>query len=133
MHQHYRFMIGHGAVVMLIAMFLGIGLLVKLVGGLELLPGQIISVELPGTSGAWARAHVGGLLNGILIIVAAMAAHLLCASDKARGQLRWMLVGTGYANTLFYIGALFAHNRALTLNQRYRHYRLPTGVGFHSD
>ena len=114
MNQICRKMMGHGFVVMLIAMLLGIGLLASLLGGMELIPGSIIEIPMPGDSGAWARAHVGGLLNGMLVVLVAISAHLLVMPEKLQKQMAWMLPGTAYANTVFYLAAIVAPNRALT-------------------
>jgi hypothetical protein len=107
-------MIGHGALVLFVGMLAGIGLLVSLLGGIELIPGHIISLSIPGDTGAWVRAHIGGMLNGILIMVVATLISGLGFAEAAAKRLSWMLVGTGWANTLFYWAALFAPNRAIS-------------------
>lgn len=114
MDIRYRKMIGHGAIVIFIALICGFGLATTLVGGFEFIPGTITPVDLFGTPEAWARAHVGGLLNGLLVIGVALAANALVVTERSGKHLFWMIVGTGYANTIFYWGALFAPNRALT-------------------
>jgi hypothetical protein len=110
-----RRMVGHGAAVMLIGMSAGIGLLVSLLGGIELIPGSIIELAIPGGAEAWARAHIGGMLNGMLVMLVAVLAGALGLADAVSRRLAWMLIGTGYANTLFYWAALFAPNRALSV------------------
>lgn len=114
MNTRYRSMIGHGAVVIFLGLGAGFGLVMSLIGGFEIIPGTILEFTLFGDPGAWARAHVGGLLNGIFVIAVALAAHLLVVSDSTSKHLMWMMIGTGYANTAFYWGALLSSNRALT-------------------
>jgi hypothetical protein len=114
MRTQQRKMIAHGAVIILIALASGFGLVMSLIGGFEIFPGTIISFEIPGDARAWARTHVGGILNGLLVIAGALVAHAMALPSRAASQIYWMLVGTGYANTLFYWGALFAPSRALT-------------------
>lgn len=114
MKKQQRKMIGHGVIILLIGMFTGFGLLASLLGGMEFLPGTIVAFVIPGDPGAWARAHVGGMLNGLLIIIVAMLIVMLRLSTRLAGHLHWMLVGTGYANTVFYLAALMAPNRALS-------------------
>jgi hypothetical protein len=109
-----RKMIGHGAVILLIGMCAGIGLLMSLLGGVELIPGSIVPLEVPGETDAWVRAHIGGMMNAFLIILVAVLISGLGFADKAAGRLGWMLIGTGWANTLFYWAALFAPNRAIS-------------------
>ena len=108
-------MVGQGAAVMLVGMSAGIGLLISLLGGIELIPGSIIQFGIPGDTGAWVRAHVGGMLNGILIFIVALLIGPLGFADAGAKRMYWMLVGTGWANTLFYWAALFAPNRALSV------------------
>ncbi|MGQ0622888.1 MAG: styrene-oxide isomerase StyC [Panacagrimonas sp.] len=114
MKQEQKRMIGHGALILLIGMLAGIGLLVSLLGGIEVIPGTIIQVDIPGTSAGWVRAHIGSMLNGMLIILVALVIHAIGLAEETARNLRWMLIGTGYANTLFYAAALFAPNRALS-------------------
>ena len=110
----HKKMVGHGALILLVGMFAGVGLLIGLLGGVELLPGHIVALGLPGNPGAWARTHVGGMLNGMLIMLVAVLLPVLDFDEAGSRRMFWMLVGTGWANTLFYWAALFAPNRALT-------------------
>lgn len=110
----HKRMVGHGALILLVGMFAGVGLLIGLLGGVELLPGHIVALELPGNPGAWARTHVGGMLNGMLIMLVALLLPALGFDEARSRRMFWMLAGTGWANTLFYWAALFAPNRALT-------------------
>ncbi len=114
MQQQQRRMIAHGAIVIFIGLACGFGLVMSLIGGFEIVPTVIISFELFGDTSAWARAHVGGILNGLFVISVALLTHAMALPQKVASQLYWMLVGTGYANTAFYWGALFAPSRALT-------------------
>lgn len=115
MQRQQRRMIAHGAVVIFIALLAGFGLLMALIGGFEVFPGTIIQFEIPGDTRAWARTHIGGITNGLLVMAGAFATYTMGLPSKAATQLYWMLVGTGYANTAFYWGGLFAPSRALTL------------------
>lgn len=107
-------MVGQGAAVMLVGMSAGIGLLISLLGGIELIPGSIIAFGIPGEADAWVRAHIGGMMNGFLIFVVALLIGPLGFAQAGAKRLFWMLVGTGWANTIFYWSALFAPNRALS-------------------
>lgn len=114
MDYRTRKMVGHGAIIIFIALVAGFGLLTSLIGGFELFPGFILGFEVPGDTAAWARTHAGGLLNGILVTLFALFIHVARLPARQAGQLFWMLVGTGYANTAFYWGGLFSPSRALT-------------------
>ena len=108
MNRRPQRMVGHGAIVTLIALVAGFGLLIRLVGGFELLPGFILELQIPGDSEAWARTHVGGLLNGLLVFAGALLIHAMHLPERTAFHLSWMFVGTGYGNTVFYWGGLFA-------------------------
>lgn len=107
-------MIGQGAAVMLVGMFAGVGLLMSLLGGFELIPGYIIEFEIFGQTDAWVRAHIGGMMNGMLIMLVASFMGGIGINGAAANRMFWMLVGTGWANTIFYWAAMFAPNRALS-------------------
>lgn len=114
MDERQRRMVGHGAVVMVFGLLAGFGLVMSLIGGFEIFPGHILEFELPANSRAWARAHSGGLMNGLLVLVGAVLLYTMKMPPRFARHWYWMLVGAGYANTLFYWGALFAPSRALT-------------------
>ncbi|OXI33570.1 hypothetical protein CFB84_38225 [Burkholderia aenigmatica] len=125
-----RQMIGHGMLILLIGMLAGIGLLVSLIGGLETWPGRLVSVHLPGSSAAWVRFHIGQLLNAFLIVLVALTLPVLGVEPRLGRRLGWLMVGTGWANTLFYGAALFAPNRALTFgNNRLGDANLASFIG----
>tara|TARA_R110000850_G_scaffold277049_1_gene421727 strand:- start:6834 stop:7316 length:483 start_codon:yes stop_codon:yes gene_type:complete len=107
-------MIGQGAAVMLVGMFAGIGLLMSLLGGIELIPGYIIEFEIFGDPASWVRTHIGGMMNGMLIMLVATFMGGIGINGAAANRMFWMLVGTGWANTIFYWAAFFAPNRALS-------------------
>lgn len=115
MDERTRRMVGHGAIVIFIGLAAGFGLLISLIGGFEVFPGTILDFDIPGDTRAWARTHIGGLMNGMLVIIFALFIHAARLPARQAGQLFWMLVGTGYANTAFYWGGLFSPSRALTL------------------
>ena len=109
-----RKMVGHAALILFVAMCAGIALLVSTVGGIELIPGKLTALEIPGNTGAWARTHVGGILNALLVFVVAIILPGLGFASRSASLVGMTLIGTGWANTLFYWAAIFAPNRALT-------------------
>ncbi len=115
MHASARAMVGHGAIVTFFGLAAGFGLVMSLIGGFELFPGSILAFDIPGDSRAWARTHAGGLMNGMLVLIGALLVHNLELEDRFARRLQWMLVGAGYANTLFYWGGMLSPSRALTL------------------
>ena len=114
MKKQQRRMVAHGALIILIALAAGFGLVISLIGGFEVFPGTIVEFGFPGDPGAWARTHAGGIMNGLLVIAGALVINAMDLPQRTASRLFWMLVGTGYANTAFYWGALFAPSRAVT-------------------
>ena len=107
-------MVGHAALMLLIAMLAGVGLLMSVVGGIELWPGHVLDIGVPSNPAGWVRTHVGGILNAMLVMVVALLIPGLGFADARARRLAVFLVGTGWANTLFYWAAMWAPNRALT-------------------
>jgi hypothetical protein len=106
--------IGHAALMLLVAMLAGVGLLVSVLGGLELWPGHIMAITLPSNPAGWVRTHVGGILNAVLVMLIALLLPGLGFADASARRIGLLIVGTGWANTLFYWAAMWAPNRALT-------------------
>lgn len=107
-------MIGHGALMLIVALGAGLGLLISLLGGVELWPGHIVAIGLPSNSAGWARTHVGGILNALLVIVVALLVPGLGFAAAPARRLGLFMIGTGWANTLFYWASMWAPNRALS-------------------
>lgn len=107
-------MIGHGALMLIVALGAGLGLLISLLGGVELWPGHIVAISLPSNSAGWARTHVGGILNALLVIVVALLVPGLGFAAAPARRLGLFMIGTGWANTLFYWASMWAPNRALS-------------------
>lgn len=114
MNPRTKNMIGHSAIVIFIALLAGWGLAMSLIGGFEIFPGNILFFEIPGDSSAWARAHTGGLLNGLLVLAFAWVVSTLDLAERKSFHIWWMIVGTAYANTIFYWAGILAPNRAIT-------------------
>lgn len=109
-----RKMVGHGALMLLVAMLAGVGLLLSVVGGLEWWPGHIVLVEVASTPASWVRTHVGGILNAMLVMLVALLLPGLGFAEAPAQRIARFMIGTGWANTLFYWAAMWAPNRALT-------------------
>ena len=75
-------MIGHGLLMMLVALATGLLLWVSLLGGFEIYPGFILSMNLGGTSEGWARVHRGIPMNALMVLVFAFVVGSLSFSSK---------------------------------------------------
>lgn len=108
-------LIGHGALVILVALIAGVMLGFSLVEGIRLWPFMDISMEIPGSTRGWKTAHTGGLMNGIMIIVVALSLSRIHLSTKQMTWVYWLFVCTAWGNTIFYWFGNFAANRGLSV------------------
>jgi len=108
-------MIGNGLLVVLASMFAGFMLMFLLLGGIEIWPGKIVPLPIYGTSEGWVRAHTGGALNGILVIVIALALPTLRLSPLMQRVTAYGFIYIAWSFTLFYWLGNASGNRALTL------------------
>ena len=107
--------IAHGMAVLFIGLLAGVMLIFSLLGGIGLWPLPIVVFDVPGTTRGWTAAHVGGILNGVMIAaMATLISHL-----KMKGKSAWWvgygLIITGWANTLFYWAGNVSSNRGLSV------------------
>lgn len=109
-----KIMIGHGLLMMFVALAIGLLLWVSLLGGFEIYPGYILSFNFPGTPEAWARAHRGIPMNSLLVIAFAFVIGGLGFSAKTEQLLGKLFILTGWANTIFYVASNFSQNRGLS-------------------
>lgn len=115
MDKLQKIMIGHGMLVVLVAMLAGFMLIFKLIGGMEIWPGTIMSIPAFGTEAGWVRAHSGGTMNGILVIVIALALPHIPLSKTMQKWTAWGFIYIAWSFTLFYWLGNAAGNRALSL------------------
>lgn len=109
-----RKMIGHGAAVVVVGLLAGFGLLFALLEQIAIWPVPGLDVQLPGSVRGWQAAHVGGLLNGVMVVAFALTLRRIELSERAA---RWVALGfiyTAWANTVFYWFGNFAPNRGLS-------------------
>ncbi|MDX1382468.1 MAG: hypothetical protein R3190_02435 [Thermoanaerobaculia bacterium] len=113
--RYQRRIIGHGALVMVVALFAGFGLMFALLGEIAIWPVPwTADVQIPGTPRGWRAAHVGGLTNGVMMVAVALCLPLLAMTE---GRQRWVcraMIFTGWANTVFYLFGNLAPNRGLS-------------------
>ncbi len=115
MERLQRIMIGNGLLVVLVAMLAGFMLMFSLLGGVEVWPGKIIEIPMYGSVPGWARAHTGGALNGVLVIVVALALPYLRLSDGLQRFTAYGFIYVAWSFTVFYWLGNASGNRALSL------------------
>ncbi len=115
MERYQRIMIGNGLLVILVAMLAGFMLMFNLIGGIEIWPGKIIPLHIYGTSEGWVRAHSGGAMNGLLVVVVALALPKLNLTQRLQAWTAWGFVYIAWSFTVFYWLGNASGNRALTM------------------
>lgn len=110
-----KIMIGHGLLVLLVAMLAGYMLVFVLIGGIEVWPGTILSIPVYGTEAGWVRAHSGGTMNGIMVIVIALAMPHIPLSPFMEKLTAWGFIYIAWSFTGFYWLGNAAGNRSLSL------------------
>ena len=114
MEKYQKLMIANAFLVIVMAMLAGFMLGFGLIGGIEIYPGKIVEMPYYGTTDGWARAHVGGVTNGLLIIGVALALPFIPLSDRMRKLSVYGFIYIGWANTVFYWFGNAAESRALS-------------------
>lgn len=115
MERLQRIMIGNGLLVVLVSMLSGFMLMFTLLGGIEIWPGKIIEIPLYGSADGWVRAHTGGALNGVLVIVVALALPVLRLSDFMQRFTAYGFIYIAWSFTVFYWLGNASSNRALSV------------------
>ncbi len=115
MERLERIMIANGLLVVLVAMLAGFMLMFTLLGGVEVWPGKIIPLPLYGTSEGWVRAHTGGALNGVLVIVIALVLPKLRLSHFMQRFTAYGFIYIAWSFTIFYWLGNASSNRALSM------------------
>jgi styrene-oxide isomerase len=108
-------MLANGLLVVLAAMFAGFMLMFSLLGGFEIWPGRTLQFSVYGTSEGWVRAHSGGTMNGLLVIVIALALPKLNLSPTMQRVTCYGFIYVAWSFTLFYWLGNAAGNRALSI------------------
>ena len=114
MERLQRIMIGNGLLVVLASMLAGFMLMFGLLGGLEIWPGNILTIPTYGTTEGWVRAHSGGAMNGLLLMVIALALPKLNLSANMQRFVAYGFIYAAWSFTVFYWLGNAAENRALT-------------------
>lgn len=113
---HQRLLIGHGAAVMLLGMVAGFAYAFSLLGEVSLSPiPYALAERFPGRTEGWRAAHLGNILNGVMIVALASALPRLRLPSRRETLVTRALVVTVWGNACFYVFATFAPNHGLSL------------------
>lgn len=126
-------MLGNGFLVLIMGMVFGFALGFSLLEAIDLWPLPSFPVDFPGRPEGWANAHAGAISNGLMVIAVALALPTLALQEKSARWVAWGLVATAWGNTLFYLLAPIAGNRALSMgDNRFGETSLAGILGFTS-
>jgi len=92
-----RLLVGHGALVLLVAFVIGFGFLFFLIGEISLwpIPGSI-GYQFSGTYDAWRMAHMEGITNGFGLWLLAAVLPLLDLSAKTSRRIAIGMIITAW-------------------------------------
>ena len=107
--------IGHAMLVLLIGLISGFGLVFSLMDAIALWPLPVIDVQIPGSTRGWQAAHVGGILNGVMMAGVALLMTRFALTGRRLNWVGWGMIATGWGNTLFYFAGNFSQNRGLSM------------------
>lgn len=115
MDRLQQIMLANGLLVVLVAMLAGFMLMFSLLGGFEVWPGTTLHFSVYGTSEGWVRAHSGGTMNGLLVIVIALALPKMALTQALQRWMAWGFIYVAWSFTVFYWLGNAAANRALSI------------------
>ena len=105
----------NGALVALIGLLSGFGFVFEILNSISVWPVSFeMSSDFPGSERGWRVAHVAGVMNGLMLMIAGLVLVPIGASLLAQRWIVWGLVYTGWGNTLFFHFANFSNNRGLS-------------------
>ncbi len=107
--------IGHGMVVLLIGLVAGVMLIFSLLDAVTLWPLPAWEVTVPGSTRGWQAAHVGGILNGVMMGGVALLMGRVPLSERDLNWVGWGMIVMGWGNTVFYWAGNLAANRGLSM------------------
>ncbi len=109
-------MIKNGLAGMLVALLGGFMLVFVMVGGISLSPVPVlIEADLPGTVAGWRAVHIGMMMNGLMAILLGACLRWFAVGATAAAWVSWGTIVAVWGNFCFYLFAMFAPNRGVTL------------------
>ena len=110
----YR-VIGHGMLVLLIGLVAGVLLIFSLLQAVTIWPLPAWEVALPGSTRGWQAAHVGGIVNGVMMGGVGLLMTRLELTGRRLVWVGWGMIIMGWGNTVFYWAGNLAANRGLSV------------------
>ena len=106
--------ITHAMIVLFLGLVAGLMLTFSLLEAVALWPIPGWEVQVFGSTRGWQAAHVGGILNAVMMVALIYLVSFLDLSLKPARWVGWGMIITGWGNTLFYWAGNVAANRGLS-------------------
>lgn len=108
-------LIQHGAIIAVIGLLSGFGLVFAILDAIHVWPVTIpYAGEIPGSEHGWRVAHVAGVMNGMLMMIVGFSMVYALPKLRAQAWIVWGMVYTGWGNTVFFHCANLSSNRGLS-------------------
>jgi hypothetical protein len=107
-------LIYHAVIGMTVGLVAGVLYIFALTNGFIIAGAIGLEFQLPGRVEAWRAAHVGSLMNGLLVLAFAFVISRLSMSAAERSLVGKAALITIYGNIAFYVFAILAPNRGLS-------------------
>ena len=107
-------LIVNGAIIAVIGLLSGFGLVFAILDAVHVWPLTIPSGKIPGSEHGWRVAHVAGVMNGMLMMIIGFAMVHALPQLRAQAWIVWGMVYTGWGNTVFFHCANLSSNRGLS-------------------
>ncbi|TJY65032.1 hypothetical protein E4T66_02080 [Sinimarinibacterium sp. CAU 1509] len=105
----------HGALIAIIGLLSGFGFVFVILEAISVWPITIDAhAVIPGSERGWRVAHVAGVMNGLMMMIAGLALPHIHATRRAQAWIVWGMVYTGWGNTIFFHCANLSNNRGLS-------------------
>ena len=104
LRKNQRFMMGHGALLLLVGGLVGFGFLFHLVGEIRVLLPWAIDYQVPGSYKAWRMTHLEAIMNGLGLWLFAATLPILEFSPTTNRRLS---IGVVIASWTFVIASFF--------------------------
>lgn len=112
--QQRATMVFHSSLVILIGSFAGFAWLIALAGYLQLWPLPPMEIPVPDQKELWRNAHLGPIVHGMLVVLAASLGALLKLTSKEAKILVIAGLIEVWGNALGFSAAPYTTNRGLT-------------------
>jgi len=114
--RHESLLIAHGAIIFFLGLMSGFLFIFNLIGEISIwpIPGSI-KIQIPADERAWRAAHVGNILNALMLIGAGLSLARVRLGEAGEKFVCWGLIVAAWGNFGFYmLSAMGATGRGLT-------------------